>query len=465
MFTQQTYIQRRDRLTRQVGSGLILLPGNDESPMNYAANTYPFRQDSTFLYVIGLDAPGLAAVLDVDHGSACVFGDDPTVEQCVWTGPRPTLADQAAQVGIQETAPMAQLGPAVDRARAQGRRVHILPPYRGEHVLWVQRLLGLGPEAVHALVSEPLARAVVAQRSIKSDEEVAQIEQALDLSYDMHTLAMRVARPGRYEREVVGQVEAIPISHGSLSAFPTILSIRGEILHNHFHENLLKAGDLVVHDSGAESPLHYASDITRTIPVSGRFSDRQREVYQIVLCAQEQAIAAMGPGVEFRSVHRSASRALASGLKDLGLIRGDVDQAVEAGAHTLFFQCGLGHMLGLDVHDMEGLGEDYVGYTDTIRRNPAFGWRSLRMAKALEPGHVMTVEPGIYFIDALIDQWKAQNRLADFIDYGRVEHYRGFGGIRVEDNVLVTPASYRILGRPIPKTIEDVEAACASGAS
>ena len=462
MFTEQTYIQRRDLLTRQVGSGLILLLGHDESPINYGNNTYPFRQDSTFLYFIGLDAPGLAAVLDVDDGTACAFGDDPTVEQTVWTGPRPTLADQAAQVGISKTAPSARLQSVIEKAHGQGRRLHILPPCRAEHVLRLQELLGVGPQAIKPLVSEPLIRAVVAQRSIKDDQEIAQIESAIQTSYHMHCLAMQLSRPGGYEKEVVGRIEAIPIGQGVLSAFSTIFSVRGEILHNPFHENLMRPGDLVVHDSGVESPLHYASDITRTIPVSGRFSQRQRDLYQIVLGAQERAIGAIRPGVEFRSIHRLACRVLLSGLKDLGLVRGDPDQAVEAGAHTLFFQCGLGHMLGLDVHDMEGLGEDYVGYTDTIKRNPAFGWRSLRMAKALEPGFVLTVEPGLYFIDALIDQWKTQGRCADFIDYAQVERFRGFGGIRIEDDVLVTTTGCRILGRPIPKTIEEVEVACAS---
>lgn len=462
MFTEQTYIQRRDLLTSQVDSGVILLLGHDDSPMNYANNTYPFRQDSTFLYYIGLDAPGLAAVLDMDEGSTRVFGDDPTVEQSVWTGPRPSLTDQSAKMGIYQTASLSQLQTVIEKTRAQGRRIHILPPYRADHTLRLSQLLGIAPEQVRQAVSEPLIRAVVVQRSIKDDEEIAEIESSIETSYQMHCLAMKLSRPGRYEKEVVGQIEAIPIGQGVLSAFTTIFSIRGEILHNPFHENLMKAGDLVVHDSGVESPLHYASDITRTIPVSGRFSPRQRDLYQIVIAAQEQAIEAIRPGVEFRSIHRLACRVLTSGLKDLGLIRGDVDQAVEAGVHTLFFQCGLGHMLGLDVHDMEGLGEDYVGYTDTIKRNPAFGWRSLRLAKALEPGFVLTVEPGLYFIDGLIDLWKAQGRCSDFVNYAKVEAFRGFGGVRIEDDVLITTTGCRILGPAIPKSIEDVEAACSS---
>ncbi len=460
MFSMETYVRRREVLAREVGSGVIWLLGNTESPMNYGNNTYPFRQDSTFLYYIGLDAPDLAAVLDVEQGTCWVFGDDPTVEQMVWTGPRPTLAEQAGQVGISKTAGSGRLTAMLEKALAEGRRLHVLPPYRAEHSIHIQQVLGIGPVAIKPLVSEPLIRAVVAQRSIKEDQEVSQIESAIETSYQVHCLAMRLSRAGKVEKEVVGQVEAIPISQGVLPAFSTIFSVRGEILHNPFHENLMKAGDLVVHDSGVESPLHYASDITRTIPVSDHFSSRQKDLYRIVLSAQQQAIAAIRPGVEFRTIHRVACKVLASGLKDHGLIKGDVDGAVEAGCHTLFFQCGLGHMLGLDVHDMEGLGEDFVGYTRTINRNPAFGWRSLRLARALEPGFVLTVEPGLYFIDALIDQWKSQGRCKDFVDYTEIEKFRGFGGIRIEDDVLVTETGCRILGRPIPKTIEEVEAAC-----
>jgi Xaa-Pro aminopeptidase len=293
---------------------------------------------------------------------------------------------------------------------------------------------------------------------VKSPEEIEQIEAALDISYEMHMTAMRLARPGVLEREVAGAMEGIAVSHGGRLAYPTIFSIHGETLHNPFHHNTLKAGDIAVSDSGAESPLRYASDITRTIPIGGQFSSRQREIYAIVLEALEKATAAVKPGVEFREIHRLASVILVTGLKDLGLLRGDPAEAVEAGVHTLFFQCGLGHMMGLDVHDMENLGEEYVGYTDTIKKNPAFGWRSLRLGKALEPGYVVTVEPGIYFIPTLIDQWRAERKHESFINYEKVETYRDFGGVRIEDNVLVTDTGCRVLGRPIPKTIAEVEA-------
>jgi Xaa-Pro aminopeptidase len=457
MFSAETYIARRKRLRADVGSGIILLLGNEEAPMNYADNQYPFRQDSSFLYFFGLDCPGLAAVIDIDQGTECVFGDDLTVDDIVWTGPQPTLKEKCLKTGISETAGLDKLPDVLKKAIKQGREIHFLPQYRAQNVLKIQQLLGIPPSSVAGHVSESLITAIVAHRSIKSEQEVKQLEAALDISYEMQTLAMRTSKPSLYERQVASAMEAIVLSHGSTLAFPTIFSIHGETLHNHSYDNQMRAGDMAVNDSGVESPLHYTSDITRTIPVSGKFSQRQKEIYFIVLSAQEKAIEAVKPEVEFRDIHILACKVLASGLKNLGLMKGDVEQAVQAGAHTLFFQCGLGHMLGLDVHDMEGLGEEFVGYTDTIKRNPEFGFKSLRLAKALEPGFVITVEPGIYFIPELINRWKKDNKHSQFINYDLVETYRDFGGIRIEDDVLVTQTGCRVLGRKIPKTISEVE--------
>ncbi len=441
-----------------MGSGLVLLLGHDLSPMNCADNPYPFRQDSSFLYFFGLDDPSLAGVIDIDTGAEYLYGDDLTVEEIVWTGPQPALSEKAARVGVAQTGPAGDLEAVLSQAAAQGREIHFVPQYRPENVLKIQRLLGMPPEVVEERVSVPLIRAIVAQRSIKTAEEIEQIEVALTVAYAMQTTAMTMARPGVTEREVAGVMEGIAVSCGVRLSFPTIFSVNGQILHNPYHTNVMKDGDIVVNDSGAESYLHYASDITRTIPVSGTFSPKQREIYSIVFDAQEKAIAAVKPGVEFRDVHRLACTALAAGLKDLGLVKGDPAEAVQAGAHTLFFQCGLGHMMGLDTHDMEGLGEDFVGYTDAIRRNPEFGWRSLRLARALEPGFVVTVEPGIYFIPELIDRWRAEGKCEAFIDYEKVESYRDFGGIRLEDDVLVTAQGHHILGKPIPRTLDEVEA-------
>jgi len=458
MFPSEVYTQRRTGLRRQISSGVVLFAGNEPSPMSYADNCYPFRQDSSFLYYFGLDEPALAAVIDVDEGTECLFGDDVTVDDVIWTGPQTPLCEKARQVGIMQTAPRSNLPPFLKKVSDSGRPIHFLPPCRDDQTLKIARLLDIPPQAVSEYVSESLIRAVVAQRSVKTPEEIEQIELALSITYQMQTAAMKMTRPGAIEREVAGAMAGIAIALGVRFAFEPIFSIHGETLHNPFHNNVLKAGDIAVNDSGAESPLRYASDVTRTIPVGGRFTQKQREIYSIVLDAQEKAIAAIQPGVEFRDIHRLACVRLVAGLKELGLTKGDPEEAVQAGAHTLFFQCGLGHMMGLDVHDMEGLGEDYVGYTDTIRRDPAFGWRSLRLAKAVEPGHVVTVEPGIYLIPTLIDRWKAERRCEAFIDYDKVETYRDFGGVRIEDDILVTDTGARVLGPPIPKTIADVEA-------
>jgi len=456
MFDRDIYIRRRQRLKTQVDSGLILLLGNDESPMNYAANTYPFRQDSTFLYFFGLDQPSLTAVIDTEEGTECVFGDDPTVEEIVWTGPVPLLRDRCERVGVRETSPCDRLGEILNRAAREGRAIHSLPQYRAENAM------KLDPFLSAAVPSARLIRAVVQQRSVKSPEEIKQIEAALEISRLMHITAMQMARPGMVEREVAGAMEGIALSHGVRLAYSAIFSTHGETMHNPYYDNVLKVGDIVVNDSGAESPLRYASDITRTIPIGGRFSQRQREIYSIVLAAQEEALGLAKPGVEWREVHRLTAVALMEGLKGLGLIKGDPQEAVAAGAHTLFFPCGVGHMMGLDVHDMEALGEDYVGYTDAIRRNPEFGWRYLRLAKAIEPGFVITVEPGIYFIPQLIDQWHAESRCSQFINYDKVASYRDFHGVRIEDNIVVTADGCRVLGRPIPRALDEVEAASAA---
>jgi Xaa-Pro aminopeptidase len=458
MFAEKGYIERRKRLREQIGSGIILLMGNEESPMNYPDNQYPFRQDSCFLYFFGLDFPGLAAVIDVDEEKECVFGEDLSVDDIIWMGPQPSLKEKCQKVGISETATFDRLQGILKKAAEQGRNIHFLPQYRAENTLKIERLLGIHPTAIKDEVSEVLIKAIVAQRSIKTDDEIAEIETALDISYEMQTLAMKMSKPGMYEREIVGAMEGLVLSRGSRLSFPTIFSVHGETLHNHYYGNQMKEGDIAVNDSGAESLLHYASDITRTIPISGKFTDRQKQIYTIVLNAQEKAIEAVRPGVEFRNVHKLAYKILGAGLKDLGLIKGNIEEAVDAGAVTLFFQCGLGHMMGLDTHDMEDIGENYVGYTDTIKRNPEFGWRSLRLGRELEAGFVITVEPGIYFIPELINRWRAENKCSDFINYDMVEKYKDFGGIRIEDDVLVTENGHRVLGKEIPKKIDEVEA-------
>jgi Xaa-Pro aminopeptidase len=459
MFDAKTYIQRRDLLRKRLGSGLALFLGNEESPMNYVENTYSFRQDAAFLYYFGLHAPGLAGIVDVEEKKDIVFGDEVDINDIIWMGNLPSIKERAAQVGVKATFPAKSLADILREAATKGRKTHVLPPYRPEHLLKLESLLGLKPTEAPAAASMDLIRAIVAQREVKSEAEVAEIETALLTTYKMYDAAMRMAQPGVWEQAIAGRMEGIAAADGGGIAFPIILSKNGQILHNHAHVNRLKKGDLMVVDAGSASPGHYASDITRTIPVGGSFTSRQLDVYEIVRAANENAIAAVRPDETNKEVHLLAAKTIAAGLKELGLMKGDVDTAVEQGAHALFFPHGIGHQIGLDVHDMESFGEDNVGYDETVRRSPQFGLKSLRLAKKLKPGFVLTIEPGIYFIPALIDKWKAEKKHADFIAYSKLDPYRAFGGIRIEDNVLVTKTGRRVLGKKIPKTPVQLAAA------
>ncbi len=462
MFSAETYIERRKKLKQQIDSGLILLLGNVESPINYPDIHYPFRQDSSFLYFFGLDFAGLAAVIDVDADSETIFGNELTIDEIVWTGTQPTIKQKAAAVGVAKTASLVELEKTVQKAVKQNRAIHYLPPYRAEHLTTLEKLTSIPHSKIDENASLELIKAVIAQREKKSQQEIEQIKIAIDISYQMQTEAMKNAKPGKYEREIAGLMEGIAVAAGGRLAFATIFSIHGQTLHNPYYNNIMKAGDIAVNDSGAESALHYASDITRTIPIGGKFDSRQKDIYNIVLNAQTKAIEAIRPGVEFRDIHLLACRALAEGLKEINLMKADTKEAVAAGAHALFFQCGLGHMMGLDVHDMEGLGEEYVGYTDTIKKSTQFGLKSLRLGKKLEPGFVITVEPGIYFIPELINTWKAKNKFSDFINYSEVEKYHSFGGIRLEDNILITESGSENLSKHIPKKADEVEALASS---
>lgn len=457
MFDKTTYTDRRRALCRTLPTGVALFLGNDESPMNYAANCYDFRQDSSFLYFFCLDQPGLAAVIDLDEGKDILFGDDVDIEDIIWLGPQEPLRSKAEAVGVPDVRPSDQLAGFLRGALANGRRVHFLPPYRPANALRLESLLGIRRPDLKDYVSTPLRRAVASLRSVKSDAEVAEIELALAVTHAMYQAGYAAARPGARESAVRGAMEGVARSSGVPFSFPPIISVRGETLHNHHHGNRMEKGHLLVMDSGAESPRHYAADITRTIPVGGRFTDRQRGIYDAVLGAQLQAIHTIRPGRPYREIHLLAARIITDHLKALGLMKGNTDDAVSEGAHALFFPHGLGHMIGLDVHDMEDIGEAFVGYDETVQRSDQFGLAYLRMAKALQSGFVVTVEPGIYFIPALIDQWRAECRHADFINYDKVEEYRDFGGIRIEDDVLVTGTANRVLGPPIPKSVDELE--------
>jgi Xaa-Pro aminopeptidase len=457
MFEQQIYSERRKKLLENFDSGLILFLGNNESPSNYSGNTYVFRQDSTFLYYFGLDLPGVAAVIDVDSNTSTLFGTDFSIDDIVWMGPQQNISQLAESSGINQNESFENLHGRLSEAIKQSRKIHYLPQYRNEHCFTNGSLLGIKPERVNDYVSTKLIIEVVKQRSIKAKEEIEEIDKAVDIAYRMHTAAMKMIKPGMSERKIAGMIEGIAYSMGAGLSFRPIVSINGQTLHNHSHNNIIDEGSLLVNDSGAETVSHYASDITRTIPGSGTFTDKQKEIYQIVLNSQMRAIDAVSPGVSNRDLHLLSAKTIVDGLSKLGIMKGNPDEAVQKGAHALFFPHGLGHMMGLDVHDMEGLGEDYVGYDDKYSRSDQFGLAYLRLAKALAAGNVFTIEPGIYFIPELIDKWKSENKFPEFINYDRVEDYRGFGGIRIEDDILVTSDGYRILGKAIPKTIQEVE--------
>jgi Xaa-Pro aminopeptidase len=461
MFEKEVYINRRNRLKSMIGKGIAVFTGNVESPVNYPDNTYHWRQDSDFLYFFGLDLPGLTAVIDFESGEEIIFGNDFDVDDIVWMGPQPAVTALAERAGIKKSYPSANVEDYVNKALKEGRTVHFLPPYRAETKMTLGALLHENPCQMRTKASEQLIKAVVSLRSVKEDVEIAEIEQAADVSCEMQTTAMRLCKPGMTEREIFGIIEGIAWSKGGGPAFPTILSINGQTLHNHVHINTLKEGRMMVTDCGAESLRHYAADLTRTTPVGGRFSQRQREIYEIVLRANTESIRIARPGMSNKDLHLNACRIIASGLKDLGLMKGNVDEAVAEGAHALFMPHGLGHMMGLDVHDMEGLGENYVGYNDEVKRSSQFGLKSLRFALSYKPGHVFTVEPGIYFIPELYARWKSEGKHTQFIDYAKFETWLDFGGARIEDDVLITATGSRILGKTAPKTVAEIESVCA----
>jgi Xaa-Pro aminopeptidase len=456
MFKTETYIARRKQLKEKV-SGIILLQGNDQSSMNYADNWFPFRQDSSFLYFIGLDQPNLVVVIDVDNDKEILFANEASVDDLIWNGRQPSLAEQAFAAGITAVKPLKELENYLATHRAKGP-VHFLPPYRPEHAQKLHRWLNIPFANLKNATSVPLIKAIVSLRSIKQAEEIVEIDKAVNISAAMHLAAMKSAREGMTEAEVAGIIQSVAIAGGGNLAFPTILTTHGEILHNHYGNHRLPKDRMVLCDCGAETAMHYAGDLTRTFPVNDEFSSLQKEMYEIVLAAQQTAAMALKPGELFLNVHLLACEKLTEGLKALGLMKGDAKEAVAAGAHTLFFQCGLGHMMGLDVHDMENLGEEYVGYTEDLKKSTEFGLKSLRLGRALEPGFVFTVEPGLYFIPELMDRWKAENKHTAFIIYDKLEHFRDFGGIRIEEDFLITQAASRLLGNELVKTAEDVEA-------
>ena len=461
MFDKQTYVNRRARLRSLVNDGIIIIFGNNESPCNYPSNGYyPFRQDSSFLYYFGLNRDGLVGVIDIDNNSETVFGNDIDIEDIVWYGSVDSVHDLAAQVGVEHTAPMRALKNTCNEALRQKRRIHFLPPYRHDIKIQIFDLLGIHPVQQKEAASMELIKAVVSMRSVKEQQEIEELERAAEIGYLMHTTAMRLTRPGVTEKFVGGQVDGIAHSYGAMTSFPTIYSQHGEIMHGNPSMSVLQAGRLALCDAGAETINNYCSDNTRTMPVSGTFTQRQLEIYSIVEACHDHVLEVAKPGVKYFDVHLAVCRLMTERLKELGLMKGDTDEAVAAGAHAMFLPHGLGHMMGMDVHDMEGLGQTNGGFDEETRPNlEQFGTNALRMGRRLQKGFVVTDEPGIYFIPALIDEWKADGHCKEFINFDLLETYKDFGGIRIEDDILITEDGCRFIGeKRIPYHPKDVEA-------
>jgi Xaa-Pro aminopeptidase len=460
LFDKQVYTNRRNILKNTIGSdGIILLLGNEDSSMNYKDNCYPFRQDSSFLYYFGLDTPLLAAIIDTETGEEVIFGNELTIDDIVWTGTLPSVSEMAAQVGVTQTSAYSQITHYIHKAMIAGRRVHILPPYRPENKIKLAAWLNISINDVAEQISLKLVKAVIAQRLFKSALEIEEIEKAVSISVDMQLAVIKHTVPGIKEYQLVAKAHEVAIANNSRLSYPAIITTHGQTLHTHYYGNTLQEGRMVLADIGAENPMHYGGDLTRTFPVGRSFTNKQKELYEVVLASMDHAISLLKPGVSYKDIHLAACEKLAEGLVQVNLMKGDPAEIVAAGAHAMFFQCGLGHMMGMDVHDMEDLGEQYVGYTDTlIKEKSIFGLKSLRLGRELQEGFVLTVEPGIYIIPELIDRWQAEKKYMDFINYDVLNTYRDFGGIRIEDNFLITGTGSHLLGKYLPKTMKEIEA-------
>ena len=457
LFNKETYTNRRLRLKSQVKEGIIVLFGNNESPVNYPNNSYKFRQDSSFLYFYGQHREGLVGVIDIDNDKEYLIGNDIDIEDIIWCGSVDSVADMASQCGVANSAPMGFLTELIQDAQNKGRKIHFLPPYRHDQMIQIMDLTGIHPYQQREKASLELIMAVVNQRAVKTPEEIAEIERACAIGHEMHITAMKMCRPGITEQEIAGTISGIAASKGCIVSFPAILTMHGEIMHGYPSTRPLEVGRLMLCDAGAETNENYSSDHTRTTPISGKFTSKQKDIYSIVETCHDYAIGMAKPGVKWLDVHMGVATIMTERLKDLGLMKGNTEDAVQAGAHAMFFPHGLGHMMGMDVHDMEGLGQQYVGFDDEVRPSTQFGTNCLRCGRRLQEGWVMTDEPGIYFIPALIDDWRAKGINKEFINFDAVEGYKDFGGIRIEDDILITADGCRVLGQHIPYHLDEVE--------
>ena len=458
LFSKETYVARRQALSRLVGSGLVLLFGNNDSPANYPSNAYKFRQDSAFLYFFGQHRDGLVGVIDVDQHTETLVGNEIDIDDIVWFGSVKSVSAMAEECGVGATAPMSSLADMVQKALKAGRQVHFLPPYRYDTQIQIMDLTGIHPSKQREAASMPLIQAVIKLRSTKSAEEIAEIERACAIGYKMHVTAMKMCRPGVTEQAIGGAIDGVAYAEGCMPSFQSIVTMHGEIMHGNPSPRQLESGRLMLCDAGAETNENYCSDNTRTTPISGHYTQRQRDIYSIVSDCHDLVLDVARPGVKWWDVHFDVCRLMTNRLKELGLMKGDTEEALRAGAHALFLPHGLGHMMGMDVHDMEGLGQTNVGYDDEVRPSSQFGTASLRFARKLELGFVVTDEPGIYFIPDLIDLWKREGHNAEFLNFEEIEKFKDFGGIRIEDDVLITENGCRFLGEQrIPYHMDEVE--------
>lgn len=458
MFAKEIYIQRRAELKQRVGEGLILLFGNNDAPNNYPGNPYRFRQDSCFLYYFGQKRDGLVGVIDVDNDKEYIFGNDIDIDDIIWFGYVPSVSDLATEVGVSNTAPMAELKNLVDAAKAKGQTIHFVPQCRGDLQIQLADLVGIHPLQSKEKASVKLIKAIVDMRAVKKAEEIVELKKAADIGYLMHTTAMKACKPGVTEKYVAGIIEGIAMSYGDRYSFQSILSMHGEIQHGFPHHTPMEAGRLMLCDAGAESNENYCSDNTRVTPISGKFTQKQRDIYLAVEAAHDWVIENAKPGIKWYDIHMGAARVITEHLQQIGLMKGNIDDSIREGAHAMFFPHGLGHMMGLDVHDMEGLGQNYVGFDDEIQPSTQFGTNCLRCGRRMQPGFVMTDEPGCYFIPHLIDLWRSEKKHMDFINYDAVESYKDFGGVRLEDDIIITETGCEVIGdKIIPYHIDEVE--------
>lgn len=445
-FPREIYVQRRAQLSTSLSSGKILLLGNGHTAINFKDNYNQFRQDSCFLYYLGINLPYVHAVIDIDNEQVTLYGDEVTMDDIIWIGDQEPLQQIAEAAGISKVKPLAQLS-----ADLTGK-IYYLPPYRAEHKLLLSQLLD-----THKLSpSTELIKSIAEQRNTKAPEEIKELHRAATISNRVHEQVIRQTHIGCHEYELVAKATEVAYAHQTRWAYSPILTTQGQILHNHNHSLQAQEGDMILFDGGVELESGYCGDLTRTFPVGNKFTSLQKELYQITLDAYKTAVDLCHPGTAFKSIHLKASEKLVEGLIALGWMKGDPEEAVAAGAHTVFFQCGLGHMIGLDVHDMENLGEEYVGY-DGEAKSTEFGLKSLRLGRNLKTGYCMTIEPGIYVIPQLIDLWAAENKHASFIDYKQVVAHKDFGGIRIEDDFTITENGAEKLGDHLALEISEIE--------